>query len=105
MDTREILTKIISSKSFLKGLRKDKGVEAVFAVNPHDSEKVERFKQQGWDGLVANPAYDVLVGYRDTVFRTELPSSNPPVREGIEHEIQLHPGTQPISVKQWRQSP
>ncbi|OWZ06940.1 hypothetical protein PHMEG_00020738 [Phytophthora megakarya] len=98
-------TKIISSKLFLKDLRKGKDVKAVFAVKAHDSEKVERFKQQGWDGLVDNPAYDVLVRYRDTVFCTELPSSTPPVREGIEHEIQLHPGTQPISVKQWRQSP
>ncbi|OWZ04596.1 hypothetical protein PHMEG_00023471 [Phytophthora megakarya] len=89
----------------LKELRKGKGVEAVFAVNPHDSDKVERLRQQGWDAPVDNPAYDVLVKYRDTVFRTELPSSTPPVREGIEREIQLHPRTQPISVKQWRQSP
>ncbi|OWY96076.1 hypothetical protein PHMEG_00033756 [Phytophthora megakarya] len=49
-------TKIISSKRFLKELRKGKGVEVVFAVNPHDSEKAERFKQQGWDALVANRA-------------------------------------------------
>ncbi|OWZ20529.1 hypothetical protein PHMEG_0005032 [Phytophthora megakarya] len=43
---------------FLKELHKGKGVEAA-----------ERFKQQGWDALVANPAYDVLVEYRDTGFR------------------------------------
>ncbi|OWZ05809.1 hypothetical protein PHMEG_00022029 [Phytophthora megakarya] len=84
-------TKIISSKQFLKELRKGMGIESVFAVNPHDSGKAE--------------PYEALVKYRDTVYRTELPSSTPPVREGIEHEIQLHPGTQPISVKQWRQSP
>ncbi|KAE9310844.1 Transposon Ty3-I Gag-Pol polyprotein [Phytophthora rubi] len=89
----------------MKELRKGKGIEAVFVVNPHDSEKAERFKQQGWEALVDNPAYEVLLKYRDTVFRTELPSTTPPVREGIEHEIQLQPGTQPISVKQWRQSP
>ncbi|OWZ22365.1 reverse transcriptase [Phytophthora megakarya] len=86
-------------------LRKGKCAEAVFAVNPHDSEKAERFNQQGWDALVENPAYEALVKYRDTVFRTELPSSTPPDREGIEHEIQLYPGAQSISVKQWRQSP
>ncbi|KAG2794657.1 hypothetical protein PC129_g9425 [Phytophthora cactorum] len=89
----------------MKELRKGKDIEAVFVVNPHDSEKAERFKQQGWEALVDNPAYDVLLKYRYTVFRTELPNSTPPVREGIEHEIQLQPGTQPISAKQWRQSP
>ncbi|OWZ10987.1 LOW QUALITY PROTEIN: polyprotein [Phytophthora megakarya] len=31
--------------------------------------------------------------------------STPPIREGIEHEILLKPGTKPVSVKQWRQSP
>ncbi|POM61728.1 polyprotein [Phytophthora palmivora] len=81
------------------------GVEAVFVVNPHNSEKAERFKQQGWEALVDNPAYEVLLKYRDTVFRTELLNSTPPVRDGIEHEIQLQPGPQPITVKQWRQSP
>ncbi|OWZ00017.1 hypothetical protein PHMEG_00028882 [Phytophthora megakarya] len=86
-------------KTFLKELRKGKGVEAVFTVNPHDSKKAVRFKQPGWDTLVNNPAYEVLVKYRDTVLRTELPSSTPPVHEGIEHEIQLHRGIQPISVK------
>ncbi|OWZ09917.1 hypothetical protein PHMEG_00017307 [Phytophthora megakarya] len=38
-------TKITSSKQFLKELRKGKGIEAVFAVNPHDAEKAEHFKQ------------------------------------------------------------
>ncbi|OWZ00298.1 LOW QUALITY PROTEIN: hypothetical protein PHMEG_00028544 [Phytophthora megakarya] len=80
-------------------------VDAVFDVNPHDAEKAEHYKQQRWDALMDNPAYDVLVKYRDKVFGTELPSSTPSVREGIEHEFQLHPGTQAISVKQWRQSP
>ncbi|POM72089.1 Hypothetical protein PHPALM_11255 [Phytophthora palmivora] len=77
----------------------------VFVINPHDSEKAERFKSQGWDALKGNPAYETLLKYADTVFRTELPNETPPVREGIEHEILLKPGTTPISVKQWRQSP
>ncbi|KAG3077167.1 hypothetical protein PI124_g20414 [Phytophthora idaei] len=99
------VTKLISSKKFMKELHKRKEIDAVFVVNPHDSENAGRFKQQGWEALVDNPAYDVLLKYRDTVFRTELPNSTPPVRERIEHEIQLQSGTQPISVKQWRQSP
>jgi hypothetical protein len=98
-------TKLISSKQFLRHLRKEKDIEAIFIINPHDSEKAERFKSQGWESLTSNPAYDILRKYDQPVFRTELPSSTPPVREGIEHEIQLKPGTQPISVKQWRQSP
>ena len=80
-------------------------IEYVFVVNPHDSEKAARYKQQGWDALKDNPAFNVLWNYKDTVFRTELPNTTPPVREGIEHEIKLQPGTTPISVPQWRQSP
>jgi hypothetical protein len=74
-------------------------------VNPHDSEKAARYKQQGWDALKDNPAFDLLWKRRDTVFRTELPNTVPPVREGIEHVIELKPGTKPIHVPQWRQSP
>ncbi|KAF1333396.1 Retrovirus polyprotein, partial [Globisporangium splendens] len=97
-------TKFVSMKRLAKELRKG-DVECVFVVNPHDSEKAARFKQQGWEALHDNPAFDVLWKYKDTVFRTELPNTTPPVREGIEHEIKLKPGTKPISVPQWRQSP
>ncbi|KAH7488446.1 Retrovirus-related Pol polyprotein from transposon 412 [Phytophthora ramorum] len=98
-------TRLISAQQFLRMLRHDKDIEAIFVINPHDSEKAERFKSQGWEALKDNPAYDILRKYADTVFRTELPNETPPVREGIEHEILLQPGTTPISVKQWRQSP
>lgn len=97
-------TDLISIKKFAKELRKGQ-VECVFLVNPHESEKAERFKQQGWDALKDNPAFEVLWKRKDTVFRTELPSTTPPVREGIEHEIELKPGTKSIHVPQWRQSP
>ncbi|KAF1315780.1 reverse transcriptase, partial [Globisporangium splendens] len=97
-------TKFVSMKRLAKELRKG-DVECVFVVNPHDSEKATRFKQQGWEALHDNPAFDVLWKYKDTVFRTELPNTTPPVREGIEHEVKLKPGTKPISVPQWRQSP
>ncbi|KAE8982676.1 hypothetical protein PR001_g23659 [Phytophthora rubi] len=39
-------TKLISTTQFMKELRKEKGIDAVFVVNPNDSEKAERFKQQ-----------------------------------------------------------
>ncbi|ETO58810.1 hypothetical protein F444_22806, partial [Phytophthora nicotianae P1976] len=71
-------TKIISSQQFHQMLRKDKDIEAVFVINPHDSEKAERFKSQGWDALKDNPAYETLRKYADTVFRTELPNETPP---------------------------
>jgi hypothetical protein len=97
-------TKFISMKKLAKEMRKG-GAECVFVINPHDSEKAARFKQQGWDALRSNPAFEVLWKRCDTVFRTELPNTVPPVREGIEHVIELKPGTQPIHVPQWRQSP
>ncbi|GMF40676.1 unnamed protein product [Phytophthora fragariaefolia] len=102
---RHETTRLISSQQFLRMLRHDKDIEAVFVINPHDSEKAERFKSQGWETLKGNPAHLTLRKYANTVFRTELPNETPPVREGIEHEILLKPGTKPISVKLWRQSP
>ncbi|DBA00437.1 TPA: hypothetical protein N0F65_012968 [Lagenidium giganteum] len=73
-------------------------------INPHHSEKAERFKHQGWESLKSNPAYEVSLKYNDIGFRDSLPTLTPPIREGIEHEIHLKPGTQPISVRQWRRS-
>ncbi|CAI5744050.1 unnamed protein product [Peronospora destructor] len=98
-------TQLITFQQMLKMLLYDKDIETVFVVNPHDSEKAERFKSQRWEALKDNPAYSTLRKYANTVFRTELPNETPPVREGIEHEILLKPGTKPVSVKQWRQSP
>ncbi|GMF45646.1 unnamed protein product [Phytophthora fragariaefolia] len=98
-------TRLISSQQFLRMLRQDKDIEAVFVINPHDSEKAEHFKSQGWETLKGNPAYLTLRKYANTVFRTELPNETPPVREIIEHEILLKPGTKPIFVKRWRQNP
>ncbi|GMF18550.1 unnamed protein product [Phytophthora fragariaefolia] len=103
-DARHGHTMLISLKSLAKEMRKG-NVEHVFVVNPLDSEKAERFKQQGWEALKYNPTYDVLLKYKDTVFRTELPITIPPIREGIEHEIKLKPGVKLISVSKWRQSP
>ena len=98
-------TKIVTMKQFQKELRKDKKVETFFVINPQVSEKAERFTNQGWEMLKENPAYEILLKYKDTVFKTELPKEVPPVREGIEHEIKLKPETKPIHVPQWRQSP
>ncbi|OWZ13069.1 hypothetical protein PHMEG_00013676 [Phytophthora megakarya] len=72
-------TRIISSTQFRRIIRKDKDVEAVSMINPHDSEKAERFKRQGLKTLKDNPSYPILRKYADTVFRTELPSETPPI--------------------------
>ena len=98
-------TKILSMKQFQKNLKKDKDIEYCIMINVQKSEKAERFKTQDWENLKDNPAYNVLKKYEGTVFRKELPAEIPPSREGIEHEIQLKPGTTPIAVSQWRQSP
>ncbi|GMF61036.1 unnamed protein product [Phytophthora fragariaefolia] len=62
-------TKLTTTKQFLMELRKEKDIEAVFVVNPHDSEKAERFKRQGWEALVNNPAYEVLCNREHNRFR------------------------------------
>ena len=98
-------TRFISRKKFQKLLRKENNIETIFIISPQQTDKAKRFQQQDWDSLKDNPAYSVLRKYENTVFRKELPNEIPPKREGIEHEINLKPGTKAINAAQWRQSP
>ncbi|TDH72819.1 hypothetical protein CCR75_000517 [Bremia lactucae] len=123
-------TKLILAKSVANELRTG-DVECVFVIDPHESDKAERFKLQGWETLKDNLAYDVSRKYKDTVFshfrdatRTSsrlaeakinihyvvfvdfrITKYDTSIRKGIEHEIKLKLGGNPCAVPQWRQSP
>uniref|UniRef100_H3H8R9 Reverse transcriptase n=1 Tax=Phytophthora ramorum TaxID=164328 RepID=H3H8R9_PHYRM len=59
----------------------------------------ERFDEQGWDSLKANPFYKVLREYKDV-----LPDDIPvelPQDKGVQHEIDLVPGTKYCVTRQW----
>uniref|UniRef100_H3H4Y5 Reverse transcriptase domain-containing protein n=1 Tax=Phytophthora ramorum TaxID=164328 RepID=H3H4Y5_PHYRM len=61
--------------------------------------KKERFDEQGWDSLKASPFYKVLREYKDVLpdeITAELPQD-----KGVQHEIDLVPGTKYCVTRQW----
>ncbi|KAG4056634.1 hypothetical protein PC123_g8340 [Phytophthora cactorum] len=61
--------------------------------------KKERLDGQSWDSLKASPFYDVLREYKD-VLPDEIPAELPQDK-GIQHEIDLVPGTKYCVTRQW----
>ncbi|KAE9273588.1 hypothetical protein PF008_g29799 [Phytophthora fragariae] len=53
--------------------------------------KKERFDEQSWDSLKSSPFYEVLREHRD-VLPDDIPAELPQDK-GIQHEIDLAPGT------------
>lgn len=81
--------------------------EFFFIVNPVDdldTAKVRRFKDQGWEALENNPAYEVLLKYKASVFRDKLEIENVVSNNTVTHRIDLVDEI-PITVKQFRLSP
>ncbi|KAG2762506.1 hypothetical protein PC129_g19690 [Phytophthora cactorum] len=61
--------------------------------------KKERFDGQSWDSLKTNPFYDVLREHMN-VIPDEIPAELPQDK-GIQHEIDLVPGTKYCLTRQW----
>ncbi|KAG2878450.1 hypothetical protein PC114_g23112 [Phytophthora cactorum] len=61
--------------------------------------KKERFDGQSWDSPSASPFYDVLREHKD-VLLDEIPAELPQDK-GIQHEIDLVPGTKYCVTRQW----
>uniref|UniRef100_H3GHK2 Reverse transcriptase domain-containing protein n=1 Tax=Phytophthora ramorum TaxID=164328 RepID=H3GHK2_PHYRM len=61
--------------------------------------KKERFDEQGWDSLKASPFYKVLREYKD-VLPDDIPAELPHDK-GVQHEIDLVPGTKYCVTRQW----
>ncbi len=65
-----------------------------------EKTKVQRFDAQGWDQLKKeSPFYDLLWEFKD-VFPEEVPCVLPQDK-GIQHEIDLMPGTKYCVTRQW----
>ncbi|GMF63237.1 unnamed protein product [Phytophthora fragariaefolia] len=61
--------------------------------------KKERFDEQSWDSRKSSPLYEVLREYKDVLpddIRAELPQDM-----GVQHEIDLVPGTKYCVTRQW----
>jgi Reverse transcriptase (RNA-dependent DNA polymerase)/Retroviral aspartyl protease len=76
----------------------------VLPVNDVDTEKAQRYKIQGWDNLKDNPAYDILLKYKDSVFKEKLEIADVVPKSLVTHNIDLKDDI-PIAVKQFRLSP
>ncbi|KAE8913622.1 hypothetical protein PF003_g2305 [Phytophthora fragariae] len=70
------------------------GVDALSAKS-----KKERFDEQSWDSLKSSPFYEVLREYRD-VLPDHIPAELPQDK-GVQHEIDLVPGTKYCVTRQW----
>ncbi|KAE9278868.1 hypothetical protein PR003_g28393 [Phytophthora rubi] len=70
------------------------GVDALSAKS-----KKERFDEQSWDSLKPSPFYEVLREYRD-VLPDDIPAELPQDK-GVQHEIDLVPGTKYCVTRQW----
>ncbi|KAE9281050.1 hypothetical protein PR003_g27781 [Phytophthora rubi] len=70
------------------------GVDALSAKS-----KKERFDEQSWDSLKSSLFYEVLREYRD-VLPDDIPAELPQDK-GVQHEIDLVPGTKYCVTRQW----
>ncbi|KAG6614041.1 reverse transcriptase [Phytophthora cinnamomi] len=61
--------------------------------------KRKRFEEQGWDSLKSSPYYELLREYKD-VLPEDIPAELPQDK-GIQHEIDLVPGTKYCVTRQW----
>ncbi|GMF11857.1 unnamed protein product [Phytophthora lilii] len=64
-----------------------------------EKSKKERFDEQSWDSLKSSPYYDILREHRDVLpdeILAELPTD-----KGVQHEIDLVPGTKYCISLQW----
>ncbi|KAE9269276.1 hypothetical protein PR003_g31194, partial [Phytophthora rubi] len=61
--------------------------------------KKERFDEQSWDSLKSSPFYEVLREYRG-VLPDDIPAELPQDK-GVQHEIDLVPGTKYCVTRQW----
>lgn len=72
-----------------------------------DSEKAARQLGSTWESLRDNPAYEICLKYKDSVFKQELPKEapRPDTLKAVEkHSLELEDSS-PIHVKQFRLSP
>ena len=100
----------VHNKRQLKKLLDLQEGEFAFFIRTADTSS-EKAKRQtaaaSWEALDGNPAYEVCLKYKDSVFKTELPKETPratTLKARMRHRMEVE-GTEPIHVKQFRLSP
>ncbi|KAG2966793.1 hypothetical protein PC120_g27044 [Phytophthora cactorum] len=95
-----ILSDLERVKSEAKELRQLHAASTTESENTLSAKtKKERFDGQSWDSLKASPFYDVLREHKD-VLPDEIPAELPQDK-GIQHKIDLVPGTKYCVTRQW----
>ncbi len=99
-------TRVIGPDEYEKELAANESDAFFFIIKPEhvESEKSQRYQEQCWERLESNPAYPILLKYKDSVFQEKLTIDKVSDTTGIEHEIDLI-DDKPVSVKQFRLSP
>ncbi|KAG2793558.1 hypothetical protein PC112_g23392 [Phytophthora cactorum] len=91
------LERMKSEAEELRQLHATSTTESVLTLSA--KTKKERFDKQSWDSLKASPFCDVLWEHKD-VLPDEIPADLPQDK-GIQHEIDLVPGTKYCVMRQW----
>ncbi|KAG2774021.1 hypothetical protein Pcac1_g15082 [Phytophthora cactorum] len=91
------LERMKSKAEKLRQLHAASTTESVLTLSA--KTKKERFDGQSWDSLKTSPFYDVLREHKD-VLPDEIPAELPQDK-GIQHEIDLVPGTKYCVTRQW----
>ncbi|GMF16026.1 unnamed protein product [Phytophthora fragariaefolia] len=68
------------------------------------SEKAKRFLHTDWESFNNNPAYHVIIDYKDNVFKPELPQGLP-MEGNTEHRIDVKDPNIAMYRQQWSLSP
>ena len=102
-------TRVITSSEYemeLKQLNQCDQDTFCFVINPRnvESEKSQRYQNQCWEKLRDNPAWNILVKYKDSVFKERLTVEAVSNQNEIQHTIELNDSI-PVIVKQFRLSP
>lgn len=106
----------MSEKKFLRDLKAGEITQVCMIVAEADHEeintssnmdfevleektRIERYEAQSWEALKGNPVYKLALEFKD-VFPDTVPEELPPDR-GVQHEIDLTPGTKYCVTRQW----
>ena len=104
----------MSNKAFLHDLKRGEIVQVCMISTEHadlhsssnmdedvldEKTRKERYDSQSWESLKDNPVYPLIREYSD-VFPEKPPECLPPDR-GVQHEIDLVPGTKYCVTRQW----
>jgi Retroviral aspartyl protease len=81
-------TLIIDFDEYLKDMELSNGDSYFFVLN-QQSDKVARFLNQNWESLKDNPAYSILIKYKDTVFKEKLQIDVQKIEASLQHEIDI----------------